>query len=400
MIFPSQLSDELESAPWDVAVIGAGPGGSVTAREAARTGLRTILIEARAFPRAKVCGSCLNSRALQVLDSVGLGSLMEEIGAVPIAGMELRIDGRSAFLPLPEGRSVTRQRLDAALLESATVAGVRVLTEVSATVEPACESGFRRITLQGHDRAASIQSRIVVCADGLLRSSLRKLSGMGPCPSPGSRIGIGCILHRDQLTEEQAAQFPLKQITMVVGTSGYVGLSWAEANQLSIAAAVDPAAVRTAGSPVELVLKILATNQIQLPVIEGSWHGTSALTTDPRLNATERLFVIGDAAGYVEPFTGEGMAAAIEQSVAVMPLVAAGVRDWRAELAEQWQSYHHSVFRQRQRVCRMSSAILKRRWLSKTAFHLLRTFPRMARIFVDSVNRPSRTVPHLDIEHV
>ena len=54
------------------------------------------------------------------------------------------------------------------------------------------------------------------------------------------------------------------------------------------------------------VLQILSANGIDFPVIDSGWSGTPPLTTVPRWNAAERLFVMGDAAGYVEPFTGEG----------------------------------------------------------------------------------------------
>jgi menaquinone-9 beta-reductase len=147
-----------------------------------------------------------------------------------------------------------------------------------------------------------------------------------------------------------------------------------------------------------LVLDILASNGILFPANDSVWQGTPPLTTVPQSNASERLFVIGDAAGYVEPFTGEGMAAALEQSIAVLPLVEAGVREWRSELATAWQTHHRTEFRKRQRVCRMASVILQRRWLSNSALNLLRAFPRVAELFVGYVNRPSRPLPPNFIE--
>ena len=68
----AQELPEIDSISWDVAVIGAGIAGSVMARELSREGLKVLLIEKKRFPRAKVCGACLNGLALSVLDHLGL----------------------------------------------------------------------------------------------------------------------------------------------------------------------------------------------------------------------------------------------------------------------------------------------------------------------------------------
>lgn len=398
LIHGFEQRSELETTDWDVAVIGAGPGGSLAARESARLGLRTLLIEGRAFPRPKVCGGCLNSRALRVLSTVGLQCLVDDLQGEPIRGMSLQSAGRSAFIELPLGLSVTRQSLDTALIDAAKSAGTTVITETNATVELDSKDGFRQLTLRQQDRSLHLRARAVVCADGLLRSSLRALPEMGPCPAPDARMGVGIILTRDQLSPAVAEQFSRERITMLVGLGGYVGLAWAEHNQLSLAAAVDPRVVKQTGSPAVVVQKILKTNGIDFPTIESGWYGTPPLTTVPRWNAAERLFVIGDAAGYVEPFTGEGMAAALEQSLAVLPFLTKAVHDWQPELATAWQEQHRSRFRRRQRVCRMASAFLRRPWLSSTALILFRIFPRVAGYFVNSINRPSTLPPSIPIE--
>ena len=355
--------------------------------------MKTLLIEARAFPRPKVCGGCLNPRALRVLSAVGLHGLVDELQGEPIRGMSLKSGGRSAAVALPTGLSVTRHRLDVALLQAASAAGVSVATETSATVDPDIRDGRRSLQLHSQGKSHSARACVVVCADGLLRSSLRSLPEMEPRPTPGARMGVGIVLSRDQLSATVADQFPRERITMIVGLGGYVGIAWAEDNQLSIAAAVDPQVVKATGSPSRAVQQILSAHGIDFPIIDSGWSGTPPLTTTPRWNAAERLFVIGDAAGYVEPFTGEGMAAALEQSVAVLPYVIQAVEQWRPELATAWQTDHLAHFRQRQRYCRMASALLRRPWLTATAVRLLRIFPRIADYFVQAINRPTSTTP-------
>ncbi len=65
---------------WDVIVIGAGPAGALAAYLLAKHSLRTLLVEKAEFPRAKVCGGCVNLRALDALQRVGLGALCDQFG--------------------------------------------------------------------------------------------------------------------------------------------------------------------------------------------------------------------------------------------------------------------------------------------------------------------------------
>ncbi len=65
----------LGSRIWDVVVVGAGPAGTMAAREAARLGCSVLLVDKASWPRPKVCGCCLNETALSVLEEVDLTDL-------------------------------------------------------------------------------------------------------------------------------------------------------------------------------------------------------------------------------------------------------------------------------------------------------------------------------------
>ena len=69
---------------WDAIVIGAGPAGALSATLLARQGSSVLLVERRAFPRRKVCGGCLNARALSSLDRACLGASVRALGATPL----------------------------------------------------------------------------------------------------------------------------------------------------------------------------------------------------------------------------------------------------------------------------------------------------------------------------
>jgi flavin-dependent dehydrogenase len=114
--------DELGGAPWDAIVIGAGPAGAMAARELAAAGTRVLLVEKRSFPRDKVCGGCLNGRALSILRAAGLGALVARSGGVALGELQLRAGGRPARLALPVGVALARARLDEELVATATAA--------------------------------------------------------------------------------------------------------------------------------------------------------------------------------------------------------------------------------------------------------------------------------------
>ena len=170
MNIPATVSaEEAAAQPWEAVVVGAGPAGSLAARQLAQAGVRVLLVDRAAFPRWKVCGCCLNSGALTTLHSVGLGHLASHRGAVSLGRVCLAVGGRSALLPLPPGAALSREVFDAALVESAVEAGAAFLPQTQA-------------------RALSLDSR----GAGRWPASRRQASGL-PHDGPDERL---LLLHR------------------------------------------------------------------------------------------------------------------------------------------------------------------------------------------------------------
>jgi flavin-dependent dehydrogenase len=119
---------------WGAVVVGAGPAGSLAARQLAIAGIDTLLVEKARFPREKVCGCCLSARALAVLESVGLGDLAARHSAAALETLRLSCGPAHAAVAIQGGASLSRAALDCALVEAATHAGARFLSETTATV--------------------------------------------------------------------------------------------------------------------------------------------------------------------------------------------------------------------------------------------------------------------------
>ncbi len=377
------ILDDATRAIWDVIVIGAGPAGAVAARQAALGGLRTLLLEAKPFPREKVCGGYLNPRALDVLRYIGLGHLMGGCPERDVSQLEMIRGNQRTRFDLPHGRIICRSTFDAALVESARIAGATISTGTPATVESGNNDAYRSISASCEGARHNLKSRFVICADGLSRSSVRHISEFASITDVNSRVGIGAVLVGD------IDICPVGQITMTVARHGYVGISHINFQQFNVAATVDRELLSHA-SPREVVSALLRESGIVMPADarNSNWRGTPFLTSRPKRVASDRIILIGDAAGYVEPFTGEGMAAAFEAAVAATPLAIQAAKSWTSSIADRWEMLHWQLVRERQRTCRQLAWILRRPWASFAAINFCRMAPGVANRLIAKTSDP------------
>lgn len=365
---------------WDAVVIGAGPAGALAAQRLANRGLRTLVVDAKRFPRGKVCGGCLNSRGIAALDGAGLRHVLDACGATSVRAFHWIVGGQHTRFALPDMRVVDRASFDRALAQEATRAGAVFLDGVQACVEPRLAAGGRVVTLARRADRVAVAARVVIAADGLARSSLKRLSDFDSLVALDSRIGVGAPL-------PHAGSLPRDEITMVVGRHGYVGLAASCDDRLNVAAALDPSAVAqsTVTNLIQQMLRAAGVSTgADWPSVE--WHGTPPLTSRPGRVAGERLLVVGDASGYVEPFSGEGMATALQTALAVAPLAVEAAREWRPALAAQWETVQRKVVVDSQATCRQLAWILRQPWATAAAIGLCRAQPWIGRRFIAKVS--------------
>ncbi len=369
----------------DVLVVGAGPAGSVIARELARRGVSVLLVDKAVFPRSKVCGCCLNGAALAALAAIGLGDLARQCGAVPLRSVRLASGKTSAEVALPSGVALSRETFDSALIREAVAAGVTFLPGVRANGGdffggPVTGPGDdHQVELDHGGQSVTVSARVVVLATGLAGSAGNALQ------SPGSRLGAGVVVPAGVVP----AFFSRGTIFMATGRGGYVGLVRVEDDRLDVAAAFDPEFVRASGGLGRAAETILAqTGWPLVPRLAAlGWKGTPALTRRPAVLAARGVFAVGDAAGYVEPFTGEGMAWAIASAAALAPIARRAVVGWDDGLAREWAQTHIRQVRRRQRVCRVAAWILRSPRLARLAVQSLALLPCLSRPVVAALNR-------------
>jgi flavin-dependent dehydrogenase len=377
----------LDERLWDVAVVGAGPAGAMVALELGRRGCAVLLLERQLFPRWKVCGACLNGAAQGALAHAGLGGLVTRAGAPQLTELRMTGWGRTASVALHSSVALSRETLDYALVRAAVEEGVVFAHRVSAELGPVRDGG-RTLRVRGDEGERSVRARVIVAAAGL--HGLRASAVAGPTPATtvraASRVGVGAVL------EGGGSAYEPGTVHMVVGPPGYVGLVRQEDHRLNVAAAFDPEWVRRNRSPERAVRAHLESAGMPLlpEGIHRGWKGTPPLTRRLSSLAEERLFFVGDAAGYVEPFTGEGMAWALWGALALAPLVHAGVARWDEGLARRWNQVHHRRIRRGQRACGIVAWGLRRPWVAQMALRALGTVPGLARPLVRYTAIPPR----------
>ena len=376
--------EDLDCTTWDAIVVGAGPSGALAARQLSLAGVRVLLVEKKRFPRPKVCGACLSVAALAELRSAGLGSLVQRLGGIELKEFQLRFRGRLVRLGMVGGAAVSRTQLDAELAAAAVDAGSRFLDDTVALVETERE-GVRHVRLMRQGRPALVAARVVLIAAGLGKCLVPTADLSRTRVASGSWIGAGCRL------VEAPSAYGNHAVFMAVGTGGYVGMVRVEDGSLNVAAALDPSLVRRFEAPGAAALEVLreAGAPGVLGLADAKWQGTAGLTRKTRPLAQDRLFLLGDAAGYVEPFTGEGIAWALASARAIEPLALRAIERWDARIAREWGHAHRRLVGRQQLVCRALALGLRQPWLVRLGFEIVERAPAAANAMLRHLNTPS-----------
>jgi flavin-dependent dehydrogenase len=222
------------------------------------------------------------------------------------------------------------------------------------------------------------------------RASASGRSSPGEC---SSRIGMGAVLPADDANSVEPGT-----IEMSVARHGYAGIVRTADDRINIAAAIDPAQLKKL-SAANVIGQIRheagCSNGLDREIATAEWRGTSPLTRSPRRVAVDNVLLLGDAAGYVEPFTGDGMAAALFSALSVERLVIdylsaiSGEAGTRGELdgkinrlSSEWVSAHSAIVRSARRRCRFLSALIRRPKAASLALGIVSAWPALARPFL------------------
>ncbi|MHA0285718.1 NAD(P)/FAD-dependent oxidoreductase [Mycobacterium sp. C3-094] len=283
----------------DLAVVGGGPAGLATALAAARHGLETVVVERRQAPIDKACGEGLMPHTVRHLAALGVHP-----DGVPFHGVAY-LDGRrtvTATFDTGPGLGVRRTGLQQAMLDAAVSAGVRIVGGSVETVEQHRDS----VSVNG------IRARYLAAADGL-HSPIRAQLGLHRATGGGRR------------------RWGLTRHVGIAPWTDHVEVHWA-ADPDAGEAYVTPVAHDCVGIAILTSRRgafddHLAAFPALHERISGSSHGPDRAAGPLRQRVVSRVagrvMLVGDAAGYVDALTGEGLGLSFAAARALAGCVAA-----------------------------------------------------------------------------
>jgi 2-polyprenyl-6-methoxyphenol hydroxylase-like FAD-dependent oxidoreductase len=352
----------------DVLIIGGGPAGGAASLLLARAGFSVALCEAHTNLPERVCGMYLCPAGVALLERFGLRRCMEA-GARELRGMVMvapNLKRLETYFPTVEGipdhgLALPRPALDNLLLGLASGAGAEIRFGARPTKLVRTGSGWRATLPDGDE----IEARLLIGADGR-KSATARLLGL-TLPLRRSRMAI----HIDLPARKKTS--PLGEMH-IFNDGAYVGLNPIAPETVNFSIVCEPKAL--GGRPIaELINQRIAQSpwlsELIEPLAEEAQPGVTYPTNARvRSAATHNAALIGDASGYIDPLTGEGIYGALWTAEALVNAVTAGWHDLPAALA----SYAHTRAR-RQRakaaLCELFQQIICRPFLANSIHRLL-----------------------------
>jgi flavin-dependent dehydrogenase len=341
-----------------VIVVGAGPAGASTAWHLAKLGIDVVLLDRSAYPRDKVCAEYLSPEASRILAKMGAMDAIDDASPAHLAGMKVRAPngreltgnfvaqhGFSAFRD--RGIALRRSILDAILVERAQAAGARLIERVRVTDVVRSASGeISGVVCMNPDGIRrELRADMVIGADGL-RTVV------------GRRLGLTRVSRIPRRMAFVAHYRNVAGITnigeMHVERDGYAGIADVGSGVTNVALVVPARAARTAGNDPDSVLDNWIAFHPHLAERFGAAKRIEPVrTTGPFASSASQAWargaaLVGDAADFFDPFTGEGVYSALRGGELLAPYAAealctSGTGRWSA-LAE-YEAARRAEFR-------------------------------------------------------
>jgi flavin-dependent dehydrogenase len=314
----STIASPDPAAAIDVLVVGTGPGGSAVAADLARAGLRVTAVDRAAFPRDKPCSEYMSPEAVRLLDRLGVLSELEAAGAAAPHGTRVigaggsRLHGRFAGADVtpfrPTGLAVSRRRLDDSLMRAARGAGATILERTAVEALLYDRGAVAGVVVREADgRRRALRARLTIGADGLRSLVARRL---GP-RRYGYPRRLAFVAHVDGVAGMGDSA------ELHVGRRGYVGLNPIGGGQTNVAVVVPAARGGEARGRAEAFFleTLRGFPGLSERVAAGSL-ARRVLATGPFAAWSGRVVadgaaLVGDAADFFDPFTGEGIYSAL-----------------------------------------------------------------------------------------
>jgi len=300
-------------------VVGAGPAGAAAAWALASQGLDVIMIDKAQFPRDKPCAEYLSPQGSRILDAMGVLTDVEQAGAAQLAGMRVRSPdggiihgefaashGFSGFRD--RGLALRRRHLDPILQRAASRAGTSIREGTCVESLIMVGDSVRGVRVRTKGGTAELRAPLVIGADGLRSGVARRLGLAARLPWPRRVAFVAHFRDVDGIGAHGE---------MHVEADGYVGLADVGNGETNVAIVVPkPLAKDAAGDAEGFMMRWIARHAQLAPRFARATRVSTVRVTGPFASHARRGYasgaaLVGDAADFFDPFTGEGIYAAL-----------------------------------------------------------------------------------------
>lgn len=373
----------------DAIIIGGGPAGAVAAWRLASVGWNVLLVERRDNGADKCCGLCLHPEAVELVDAMGCGDAIRMAslgvttrGRVLVEGDRVVVDDRFER----GGLIISRRVLDAILRTAAAVAGADVRTETSARIDSVDSAGATVTLSEQGSRSEEHQAPLLIGADGC-GSAVARFAGLVDSAKLGRKFGIAL-----DVTIDRRAPALEEAVSMFVADGGYLGVISQRDRRLHCGALVAADAPMPT-KPLEAIGWFVDRSPLLTEAFGPGWRsraerivasGPMPWRTTARTTSTVAL--IGDAAGYIEPFTGEGMRWAMESAWELANAI--GLGRWTPEARDRYETSWRETISPMHTRCETVARLAASPRLLSGVGTARRWLPAMVREMSDRALRP------------
>ena len=341
----------------EVVVVGGGPAGSAVAIQLATLGHRVVLLDKSRFPRHKACSEYINPSAVPILDCLGVLDAVLTAGADRMEAMIVHAPNGERFVanyaraePGQAALGMSRYRFDHILLQAARAAGAEVVE--GAHVRSIVREGKRVVGVEATIDGAreEIRAALVIGADGHHSVVSREL---------GLDANVPFLRKTGLVAHYRGVSGMNRYGEMHVGHGLYGGLAFLEEDLVNLTLVSPVSSVEGRMGSIE---EYFATSIEAIPEIArklegatrvGSLRGVGGMAHRARRVTGDGFLLVGDAASFLDPFTGEGIHDALKGATLAAPVASAALRagDTSAAELDPYRLARRQAFTAKRQVC-------------------------------------------------
>ena len=343
----------------DVIVVGGGPAGSVSARLLAERGHHVLLVDKARFPRHKACSEYVNPAGARLLVKLGLAGDLEALGAHRMEAMLIHAPGGHRFLadfgvaePGSRALGLSRSRLDSLLLNHAREAGVEVHEGLHVRDILVADGSVQGVEGTVDGGRVILRAPLTIGADGRHGVVSRALGLDVPLRWP-RRTGL--VAHYRGV----AGLGAWGEMHVAPARQGYVGLAPLEEGLTNVAVVAASTAVANRPESLEAFFTDSLSN---IPAVAsrlagaervGGIRGIGPMARRARKVVGDGVVLVGDAASFLDPFTGDGIHEALLGATLLAPVADDALRmgDLSPQRLAPYRAARRHTFWAKRQVC-------------------------------------------------